>query len=848
MGSNGETSFLFYPCSQFKLENGLSVVFLPLPYTEVLALQMWVKTGSIHEGKYLGSGISHFVEHMVFKGTKHRTYTEIFRETQAQGAKINAYTSFDRTVYTYDGHRNSLSVGLDILGNMLCCSTFPEKELAKERDVILREINMTNDDPDDRLSQILFETAFQQHPYCYPIIGIRSIFENLTREDLQAYWRARYAINNMTLIVAGNLTLEQVKREVNQYLGYFKPRSIAPVFIPPEPFQLAQRTAQEQGDYQLVRGAVAFKIPGIGHKDGAKLQVLANILGEGESSVLYQKMREELDLVYNIDASSWMASGQGLFCIQYTCDPDKSGAVEEVLQKHLVEWTESNLTQEKIAKVYNQALMSELDTHKTVSGQAHHVGWAVVCLGDIHYPQHYLEQLRQLTPESVRSTVRKYFKSISCNLIRLEPFGETSKALEVRVDAAVDRPQLLEIQGMPLIYQSCGNFPKTHLQALFLGGGPYEPSNKRGLTQLVATLLTKDTQQQSALEVSASIESLGGQFNGFAGNNHFGLSLEVCSKDIALAVQLLQNALLEPRFSPKTFKNEQKAQLAELKEMQDDVFFMGFQKIRRQFYQTHPYAIGQLGQLETINNITVEDCHTHYWHMVQRKHCVISVVSSLPPETIVAYLTPLCQHMPNESLLSEENTIEFQPEQFREEAICREQAMVFQAYPTPGIAHKDFYFGELLEELFNGLSSSFVEEVREKRGLAYTVGATRLLGVQQGMFCLFAGTQPQYVRTIQEEMYRGVQRILYKKMCPEEFETSKACLKVNRQLKLQTIGQKAFSLGYNQLLQLSLQKWLDYEKNIDHITPEEFYDRARAYLQKDRSSTLVLTPSIKGMV
>lgn len=848
MGSDEETSFLFYPCSQFKLENGLSVVFLPLPHTEVLALQMWVKTGSIHEGKYLGSGISHFVEHMVFKGTELRTYAEIFRETQAQGAKINAYTSFDRTVYTYDGHRNSLSVGLDILGDMLCCSTFPEKELAKEREVVLREINMTNDDPDDRLSQILFETAFQQHPYGYPIIGIRSIFENLTREDLQAYWQDRYAINNMTLIVAGNLTLEQVKREVNQYLGHFKPRSIAPVFIPPEPFQLAQRAAKEQGDYQLVRGVVAFKIPGIGHKDGAKLQVLANILGEGESSVLYQKMREELDLVYNIDASSWMASGQGLFCIQYTCNPDKSQAVEEALQHHLVEWTESNLTQEKIEKVYNQALMSELDTHKTVSGLAHHVGWAMVCLGDIHYPQHYLEQLRQLTPELVRSVVRKYFKPISCNLVRLEPFAETAKTSEARVDTATDGPQLLEVQGIPLVYQSCGNFPKTHLQALFLGGGPYEPSNKRGLTQLVATLLTKDTQQQSALEVAAAIESLGGQFNGFAGNNHFGLSLEVRSKDVTLAAQLLQNALLEPRFSQKTFRNEQKAQWAELKEMQDDVFFMGFQKIRRQFYQNHPYAIGQLGQIETINNITVDDCRAYHQRMVQRKHCVLSVVSSLPPETIVAHLAPLCQRMPDISSSSAAKTVDFQPEPFREEAICREQAMVFQAYPIPGMAHPDFYIGELLEELFNGLSSSFVEEVREKRGLAYTVGATRLLGVQQGMFCLFAGTQPQYVRTVQEEMHRGIQRILHKKMRSEEFKTSKACLKVNRQLRLQTIGQKAFSLGYNQLLQISLQKWLDYEKNIDHITLGEFYNKARVYLQKDQSSTLVLTPNIKGMV
>ena len=209
-------SFLSYASKHFHLDNGLSVVFLPTANTDVLALQMWVKTGSIHEGRFLGSGISHFVEHMVFKGTEKRSYADIFKETQAQGAKINAYTSFERTVYTYDGCTNSLDVGLDILGDMLCCSTFPEEELIKERDVILREIDMSNDDPDDRLSQILFENAFQQHPYHYPIIGIRSIFEKLTRDDLMEYWHERYAINNMVLIVAGNIELNVLKGKIEQ--------------------------------------------------------------------------------------------------------------------------------------------------------------------------------------------------------------------------------------------------------------------------------------------------------------------------------------------------------------------------------------------------------------------------------------------------------------------------------------------------------------------------------------------------------------------------------------------------------------------------------------------------------
>ena len=838
-------SFLSYSSKHFRLDNGLSVVFLPTYDTDVLALQMWVKTGSIHEGRFLGSGISHFVEHMVFKGTAKRTYADIFKETQAQGAKINAYTSFDRTVYTYDGCTNSLDTGLDILGDMLCASIFPEEELVKERDVILREIDMSNDDPEDRLSQILFENAFQQHPYHYPIIGIRRIFEKLTREDLMAYWQERYAINNMILVVAGNLDVSTLKEKVEKQLGDYSPRSVAPVYIPQEPFQLAERFAYERGDYQLTRGAIAFKIPGIGHKDGAKLQVLASILGSGESSLLYQKLREEKKLVYSIDASSWMAEGQGLFWIQYTCAPEKRQEVESFLQNRLCELAENCLSENAIAKAYNQAIISELDTRKTVSGLAHHVGWSIVCLGDENYPKHYLEQLRALTANSVKSIVKKYFKKVSCTTVSFRPYdvNKANDLLTVKNQTRLPLENLC-IEGVRVIIQQYPDFPKTNIQALFSAGALYEPENKRGITQLLATLLTKDTQKQTALEIAETIEQIGGQFNGFSGNNHLGLSVEVLSKDILVATNLLKNALAYPLFKQENFDNELRAQYAELQEMQDDVFYVGFQKIRQQFFKSHPYCIGQLGNEEGISSITRADCIDFYKKLIVKHNGVLSVVTSLSKELIIKALTPICQAISNETSFNCKNDdIAFESNRRLEASLNKEQAMVFKAFPIAGLNNEDFYVGEFLEELFNGLSSSFVEEVREKRGLAYTVGATRLLGIKKGMFCLFAGTQPEQTKVVEAEMCKGIQRVLDRNVSAKEFEICRSCLKVNRQLRLQTLGRKAFQAGYNELLQIPNGQWLKYNEGIDAVTQEQFYKTCEKYLKEELSSTLILTPN-----
>lgn len=843
MSSAAGDIFTPTPSMHFQLENGLKVVFLPMRHTDVLAIQVWVKTGSIYEGEFLGSGISHFVEHMVFKGTTKRTYADIFKETQRQGAKINAYTSFDRTVYTYDGATESLSIGLDILSDMLCRSTFPEEELAKERDVILREIDMCNDDPEDRLSQILFETAFRQHPYQYPIIGLRPIFEKLTRQDLINYWSNRYTVNNMTVIIAGNLKLDYVQEQIRKYFGEFEPKSLAPVYIPQEPFQLAERFQHEHGAYQLTRGAVAFKIPGIGHKDGAKLQVLANVLGGGDSSLLYQKLREELHWVYSIDVSSWMAEGLGLFWIQYTCAAEKQALVEDFLQHNLCELIDGNLCENAVKKAYNQAIVSELDARKTVSGCAHHVGWAMVCLGDENYPKHYLKQLEKLTASAVKAVAQKYFRDVACSTVSLGPKlvneEEPFESLAIKSNAVEE----FSVEGVRVLIQRNVDFPKTHVQALFSAGSLYEPVDKRGITQLLATLLTKDTQQQTAVKIAETIESIGGQFNGFSGNNHLGLSLEVLSKDVKTALPILRNALTSPAFLRTTFDTEKSAQLAELKEMQDDVFFVGFQKIRQQFFQTHPYNIGQLGTEASIENITLEDCKAFYKKLIVKHNCVLSVVTSLPEDIVLKYLTPICEQLSCKTSFNlKADNIEFSSQARKEETLDKEQAMVFRAYPIAGMSDEDFYVGEFLEELFNGLSSSFVEEVREKRGLAYTVGATRLLGKKEGMFCLFAGTQAQQTSSVEDEMRKGIQRVLDRKVTTSEFEICRTCLKVNHQLRLQTLSRKAFQAGYNCLLQLPIKHSLEYEQKIESITLEQFYNVCEKYLQTERCSTLILLP------
>src|SRR5215204_417149 len=180
-------TFWSEPVDRLMLTNGITVIIKPDRSAALASVQVWVKTGSVHEGSQLGAGLSHYLEHMLFKGTTRRAGREISATVQAHGGYINAYTTFDRTVYYIDLPSEHTAVAIDLLADAVLHSTLPADEVAKEKDVILREIAMTKDDPDNRLWEAVFSAAFRQHPYRQPIIGHRDVFSTVTRDDLTGY-------------------------------------------------------------------------------------------------------------------------------------------------------------------------------------------------------------------------------------------------------------------------------------------------------------------------------------------------------------------------------------------------------------------------------------------------------------------------------------------------------------------------------------------------------------------------------------------------------------------------------------------------------------------------------------
>jgi zinc protease len=218
--SKEDSAVLTFPPStaqKWVLPDGLSVIVQEDHSAPVASVQAWCATGSIDEDERLGAGISHILEHMLFKGTKTQSSNAIAQKIQDVGGYINAYTSFDRTVFWIDVPKDGASAALAILADAMMNSTLPPQEYAKEQEVIRREFAMGLDDPDRQAGQLLFATAYQRHPYRFPVIGDMEIYNQLTQEQVMQYYKTRYIPNNLTFVVVGDVDGEKVRQQLADF-------------------------------------------------------------------------------------------------------------------------------------------------------------------------------------------------------------------------------------------------------------------------------------------------------------------------------------------------------------------------------------------------------------------------------------------------------------------------------------------------------------------------------------------------------------------------------------------------------------------------------------------------------
>lgn len=827
------------------LENGLTIIVREDHSAPVVSAQAWCMAGSIHEGRWLGAGLSHVLEHMLFKGTTTRPGSRIDQEVQEAGGYMNAYTSFDRTVYHIDAPNTGAPVALDVLCDVMQNATLPPDELAREQQVILREMDMNTDDPASRASRRLFETVYTRSPYRFTVIGYPDIFNELKPEDIRGYYHEKYAPNNVFYVVVGDVKPGEVVAQIGKAYAKTKARALPPVVLPVEPKQAAPREICEEAPIELGHVHLAWHIPELLHPDVPALDVLAALLGHGRSSRLYQSVREKQGLAHSVEAWTYSPGLPGLFGLSAVVDADKFTAARAALLAEVEQMKAAPVPAAELAKAVKQFVSATLSARKTMQGQAQDLGGSWLVANDLNFSQRYLAAVQRVNPADLQRVAREYLTPENRTLYSLLPAGAAPRPA-ITSETSCDYPvQKFDLpNGLRLLVKEDHRLPFVEFRAVFRGGVLAETPETNGLTQLTGKLLLKGTARRSAEDIAREIESVGGSLNSYGGNNSFGVNAEVLNSDFPAGLDLLVDVLLNPTFPAPALEREREVQLAAVRDRKDHLLQSALLAMRRALFGETGYGLDALGAERSLRRLQVADLRAFHERFARPNNCVLAIygdVQTAPVRAAVERAFAAWKAAPLPALNSGPRALDAL--QRVTETRDKKQAVLVIGYRGVTLQDADRYPLDLLHEACSDLGSRLFLRIREQLGLAYYVGALNVVGLAPGYFAFYAGTAPDQAARVEAELLKEAELLRAEGLTAEELRRAKAKIIGQRKIARQDLGDFATATALDELYGLGHAYTETEDARYEAVTLEQLQAVAGKYLRPEALVISLVQPA-----
>ncbi len=834
--TNDSTVITFPPSTAQKwvLPNGLTVIVQEDHSAPVASVQAWCATGSIDEDEHLGAGLSHILEHMLFKGTKTRSTNVIAQKIQDVGGYINAYTSFDRTVFWIDVPKDGVATALDVLADAMMNSTLPPKEYMKEQEVIRREFAMGLDDPDRVAGLLLFATAYQRHPYHFPVIGDIEIYNQLTQDQVMQYYKTRYVPNNLTFVVVGDVDIAKVRQQLTEFFKAYPEKSLKPIFIPEEPPQLGRREVHQEFATELTHLSLAWHIPEVTNPDVPALDLLSTVLGDGRSSRLYRRVREEAGLAYRISAFSYTPGDPGLFGIDATLDPKKREAAEQLVLHILDEVKQAGVTAEELIKAKKISLSHHLGALTTMRGQASDIGSNWLLTRNLNFSRDYLDAVQKVTLDDIKRVAAHYLTNENLTVISLNPKGSLLPKAGAAKPISAGEVQKFELSnGLRLLVREDARLPLVAVGAVFRSGLLAETPQTNGITRLMAKALLKGTTTRTAEQIANEIEAVGGSMSSEASNNTFNVSLEVTKPDVKLAVELLSDVLLNAIMPEKAIAREKEIQLAAIKQEEEQMTTVARNILRQALFTQHPYALRANGSVDSVQRLTQKDLLEFRDRYVVAKNGVIFVFGDVKAAEVKQLFEKALGGMrPGALALTDAHpAAPLGKTESVESRKDKAQGIIMVGYRGADIFSPDRYALQLIDEASSDLGSRFFIRIREQMGLAYYVGASQMEGLVPGLFAFYLGTDPQKVEPVKIALLDEIRKLATDGLTNEELARAKKKLIGQQEIANQSNDSFGYQCALDELYGLGFNYYKSLQHNVEAVSLDDIKRVAAKYFR-----------------
>lgn len=386
------------------LKNGLRVITSSRPQTETVSLGIWVNTGSAFENEDI-NGISHFLEHMVFKGTKTRNYLQISEEFEDVGGQSNAYTSREFTAFFAKMLKKDTELAIDILADLVMNASFPEEELTKERDVVIQEIKQTIDTPDDIIFDYLQEKAFPEQPIGRTILGTEDKIRSFGKNTLQNYLKNNYAAENMVVCAVGNISHDKFVKMVEKRMSSVQPKNS--IIIPAQTY--TGGFYAEKRDIEQAHVALGFNGVKYSDDDYYPCIILSTIFGGGMTSRLFQEIREKRGLVYTVYSFSNSHIQEGLFGIYAGTTKDELQKLMPVMGDEINKIRNEKVSAKELERAKIQLKASMLMTLESSSSSAEVLARQMLLFNRIIPVKEMVERIENVSLDHIQNTAARIF-------------------------------------------------------------------------------------------------------------------------------------------------------------------------------------------------------------------------------------------------------------------------------------------------------------------------------------------------------------------------------------------------------------------------------------------------------
>ena len=848
------------------LPNGLTVAVKRDPRFPLASLRLYVRAGSAYETPDI-AGISHQLEHMVFKGTENRPKGAIATEVEGAGGYLNAATSFDYTVYLTDMPSEHWQLGLDILKDMAFHPSLDPEELESEKEVVLAELQRGEDSPSGRLFKRVQASVLKGTPYERPIIGYPETIRAYTVAKMREYIEAMYQPQSMLLLVIGDVAPEDVLAEATHVFGGLRNTGtvVPPKTILPEEFPATGPTAiLEETPWNKVQLSISF--PGVTLNDARApaLDIFSQLLAGDTSSFLYKTYKYDKRLVDSISASSYTFERTGLFTITATLDPAKVAPFWEAFAKDLAGLAKKKFTAQEL----NRAKLAVTDTlhrqKETIAGSASLLGYFLFFGGGVDAEQTYLQQIDLVDQAAISTAASNIFKPERLLLSILTPKAQPEqtwkmndadwfksvlhKAWPVFPDARTAAKtgnvgptrEVIDLgSGRTLILQPDTSMPYTAVDLIFAGGDSLLKPEQQGLAALTAAVLTQGTKAKDAVALEVFKNDRAASLSAGSGRETFRISLDYPARFATDMWELLHEVLTSTTFPEKEVERARENQIAAITSREDQPLGLAFRQIFPFLFGSHPYGFQSQGAKKSVANFTRKDA-VSFWKQQSQKPWVLSVCGAFDRDAIIAAAKKLPAPTGKTPVIpspiwtkKKELTISL-PE--------RNQAHLFMLFPAPPVGSEDEAGMNLLQNILAGQSGLLFRDLRDKQGLGYTVTAFQWQAPLAANIMFYIGTEPDKI-AIAKEGFANVVASLHETLLPEkELVRGKNQMRGDHVRARQRMSARSAEAANLAILGRSL----DAEQNVIdaamRLTPEDIRDLARRYLVLDSAYVIKVLP------